>query len=167
MGAPHMRPPFRLPLSVPGADLLAEIEARLARGNSPFVGAVLRRHVELSIRPERRRFWSPHLSVDILEEEEGTILRGRYGPHPEVWTLVMAIFGVLIMVSLGSMVFGLSQWNLGWEPWALWGLPACALGAGTLWYAGIVGQRTAYPQMLQLEGFFHDCVRHVSEPPPP
>lgn len=165
MSRPRMRPPFKrvVPLSAP--RLMEEIRSRLAGPQCQIVGHVLKRHVELTIRPEHRHFWSPHLSVDVFEEERGTLLRGRYGPHPNIWTGFMATYGVLLMFALVATVFGLSQWNLGWSPWALLGLPICALGAGVTWLSSLLGQRAAAAQMEQLGLFFDECVSQASVPP--
>lgn len=166
MGAPRMRPPFRLQLPVPGAALMSEIEARLANPDALLVGSVLRRHVELTVLERDRHFWSPHLTVDVLDDEGATVLRGRFGPHPHVWTMVMGVYGVLALVAMFSAVFGLSQWNLGWQPWAMWGIPVAAIAGGLLWLSSLAGQRAAYPQMQALEHFFRDCVARVSSAPP-
>lgn len=165
MERPRMRPLFKLVLPLSAARLMAEIRERLSLPRSRFAGSVLKRHVELTIHPEHRHFWSPHLSVDVFEDDGGTTLRGRFGPHPNIWTCIMAIYGALIMLSLIATVYGLSQWNLGWTPWALSGLPVCALGAGLTWLTSLAGQRAAQAQMLQLEQFFSDCVARASLPP--
>lgn len=166
MGAPRMRPPFRLALPVEAACLMSEVESRLASPHAALTGAVMRRHVELTVREPERHFWSPQLSVDVLEEEGTTVLRGRFGPQPHVWTLVMGAYGACLMVALFATVFGLSQWNLGWPPWALWGLAPSAAGAGLLYLSSLAGQRAADPQMRALETFFRDCVSRVSSAPP-
>lgn len=167
MERPRMRPLFKLALPIAAARLMAEIESRLEQPGSPFIGTVLRRHVALTVRDADRHFWSPHLSVDVLAEGSDTTLRGRYAPHPNIWTGIMASYAVLGMCAIAGSMYGMSQWILGWPPWALLAIPASAAGAAATWMAAAVGQRLAMAQMHALHDFFQDCIRNASDPPAP
>lgn len=167
MARPRMRPPFKLELSVAAPRLMAAIEGRLGEPGTGFVGTVLRRHVNLTVAPAQRHFWSPHLSIDVLAEGEGTTLRGRYSPHPSIWTGIMATYAVLGMGGIGASVYGASQCILGWTPWALCALPVCALLSVGTWVAAGVGQKLAEDQMHALHDFFEQCLRIASDPPGP
>lgn len=164
MERPRMRPLFKLELPVPAPRLMAAIREKMG-GSSPIVGVVMRKHVELTIGVDARHLWSPHLSLDVFDTGETTTLRGRYAPHPSIWTFVMAVYGALTCLALCALVYGLSQLNLGWNPWALWLLPVCVVGAAFTWMTSVVGQRLAEPQMELLHDFLHDCVRRASDPP--
>ena len=165
MSRPRMRPLFRLSLPIARAQFMDTIRNALAAGESPVSGRALRSHVELTVRPSARHFWWRHLSIDGLEDGEGTLLRGRYAPHPHLWMLIMAVYGVLLLAAIGACVYGFSQWSLGWAPRALWALPLCAAAVAATWLASAVGQTLAQPQMQELHGFFEECVRRASEPP--
>lgn len=167
MQRPRLRPPFKLVLPVEAPRLMAEIRARLGAPGSRFAGTVLRRHAELTIAPQERHLWSPHLSLDVFDHEGGARVRGRYGPHPHLWTLLMAIYGVLGMVAIAGAVFGISQLTLGWTPWALSALPLCALCIAATWIVSAVGQRFSVEQMEQLHVLVEECVQRASDPPPP
>jgi hypothetical protein len=162
-----MRPLFRLRLPISREHLLGTLRAELARPGGRIVGRVLRKHVELTVQPNAQHFWSPHLSVDLIEEGEDTLLRGRYAPHPHLWMFIMAVYGVLGLGGLCAGIFGFSQWTLGWNPWALWALPVCAVGVALTWIASAVGQHLAEPQMQELQQFFDQCMQRASDPPPP
>ncbi|MDD9969989.1 MAG: hypothetical protein OXR73_27330 [Myxococcales bacterium] len=161
-----LRPLFGLELPVAPAPLLAEIRAGVAADNSRHVGTVMKRHVELTVRARDRHFWSPHLSLDVFEGAHGTRLRGRYAPHPSIWTFIMALYGVLTIVAMAGIVYGLSQWNLGWTPWALAAVPASAALVVATWLISMLGQRLARPQMEEMHTFLEDCVTRASNPPP-
>ena len=100
MQVTKMRPSFAVNLSVPADDaterILHAVEACDPAGQSDSVG----RCVELFVDPRERRLWSPHLSIQIEESEEGSRLRGRYAPRPEIWTLLMFLYFMT-----GSLVF--------------------------------------------------------------
>ena len=168
MERPRMRPLFKLSLPVPAARLMAEIGERVRAPRARFTATMLKRHVELTVHEDARHFWSPHLNLDVFDDASGqsSTLRGRYAPHPSIWTFLMAVYGVLAMVALGGTVYGWSQWNLGGTPWALGALPVAALGALLTWAAGAVGQKLAADQMEEMHIFLEDCVRRASDPPP-
>jgi len=163
---PRMRPLFRLRLPIAREHLLDTIRAGLAQPSSNIVGRVLRKHVELTVQPSAQHFWSPHLSVDLIDEGEDTVLRGRYAPHPHLWMFITAVYGLLGLGALCAGIFGFSQWTLGWNPWALWVLPACAVLVSLTWLASAVGQHLAEPQMHELQQFFDRCMLRASDPPP-
>lgn len=166
MQRPRMRPLFRLRLPLAREHLLETIREGLAEPSSRIVGRVLRKHVELTVHRDAQHFWSPHLSVDLIEDGEDTLLRGRYAPHPHLWMAIMAVYGVLGLAALCAAIFGFSQWTLGWDPWALWALPGCTLLVALTWIASAIGQRLAQPQMHELQQFFDGCMLRASDPPP-
>lgn len=154
-----------MPLAVAAQPLMSEIGLRLQARDTRVVGLVTRRHVELTIRAADRHFWSPHLSLDVFEQEEGVILRGRYAPHPSIWTGLMAFYGVLIMLSIGGAVFGFSQHTLGMPTWGFWALPICAVCGLATYGFSCMGQRLASDQMHELQDFLEECVRKSERPP--
>lgn len=166
MERPRMRPLFKLVLPVEAEGLIAEIGRRVRVPDSRYAGTIHRRHVELTIQGDERHFWSPHLSLDVFADGGQTNLRGRYAPHPSIWTFIMSLYFVLMMLAIASAVYGFSQLTLGWQPWAFAGIPVCVVFAVATWIASAVGQKLALPQMHELQGFFEDCVRRVSDPPP-
>ena len=78
---------------------------------------------------------------------------GRFGPHPHVWTLYVAVHGVGAITTLGAAIFGFSQHLSGQSPWALWALPAAPVLAGLVWALAFVGQSLGANQMVQLRHF--------------
>jgi hypothetical protein len=79
---------------------------------------------------------------------------------------IMAVYGVLGLGTLGALVYGASQWNLGWTPTALWALPPCIFGVAGTWVMSAIGQRLAQPQMELLQSFIEECLRRASSRPP-
>lgn len=67
-----------------------------------------------------------------------------------------AIFGFLGLVAL---IFGYSQWTLDTPPSALWGLPACLVGAGIVYGLALYGQHKSQTQMKQLHDFVQEAVK--------
>jgi hypothetical protein len=106
--------------------------------------------VDFKIEPDDRRFWSPHLSVQLNDTESGSQLYGRFSPRPEIWTMFMAIYFMMATVIFGAAILAYVQWFLGSKPWALLLVPigiAIILG---LHLASLVGQGLSSDQMTLL-----------------
>jgi hypothetical protein len=56
------------------------------------------------------------LNLDVIDRDGGHVLRGRFSPQPNVWTLFMAIYGVLALVGLGGLMFGLAKLTVDESP---------------------------------------------------
>lgn len=110
--------------------------------------------VDFKIAPQERRFWSPHLSVHLSEQGDGTELYCRFSPRPEIWTGVMAVYFGAVFVMFVAAVYGYVQWFLGTAPWALLAIPAAAAVIAALHMASLIGQRLSVDQMQLLRSRF-------------
>lgn len=154
-----MRPVFVIRHERP-VEILSQLRELLRTDDAPCAGLVFRRHAVLHIRPPAQHFWSPHLYLEARlpdpEDEHAPSapeLRARFAPHPHVWTLFMAIYGVLTLTGLGGLMYGFSQWTLGWTPWALAIGPAALALIGFVYGAAFIGQGLGAQQMYELRSF--------------
>ena len=154
-----MRPVFTVPHADPVA-VLRRVEERLEAADRACDGTVFRAHAVLQPRVEERHFWSPHLYLEArlvdAEDEfapEAPELRGRFAPHPNVWTMFIAIYAVLAIAALGGLIVGVSQWWLQTTPWALGVVPAAVALIGFVYGAVFIGQGLGASQMYELRAF--------------
>lgn len=163
MTPPRLRPRFRAIVPCHPDVALAKFEKRLQQPDCQFTGSILKRHLSLTLRSDLRHAWSPVLNVDaeplsrsaeIPEGQIGTLLRGHFGPHPNLWTLFLALYAAFTFSALFMLMLGYAQWMSGQSPWALWAVPAAAIAIGTLSIFARLGQQRAQAQMLQLQAFF-------------
>jgi hypothetical protein len=76
----------------------------------------------LRIAEQRRRFWTPRLTLGLYGEADGsTRIEGVYGPSANVWSIFLYSYLLSGLVAMFSGFFGLAQWLVG-EPraWGLW-----------------------------------------------
>jgi len=161
-----MRPEMVVPHSDP-LSVLHAIDARLKAGELPCEGKVFRRHATLWISENARHFWSPHLYVEarIPGEEhcevDEPLIHLRFAPHPQVWTFFMAVYALLGMVILGSLMFGFSQWWIGQSPWVLLIAPAAVALFCFVYGATFIGQGLGATQMIELRGVVDSACRRA------
>lgn len=159
---PKPRPRFDLEYSAAPLELIAQVEQRASELNtvhlSVFVDggaaadAVQRVHkLELTLRGERVRFWSPQLSCLLAETPTGgTHIKARFGPHPHVWGLYLAGYATGILLTLGFLVLGCVQLWLEQSAWAVWCVPIAMLITALTYGAAYVGQGLGAGQMYDL-----------------
>lgn len=120
---------------------------------------MLGNHVEVTIRDDLRHFWSPHLSIELKEAEEGAVLNGLFGPSPNVWTMFLAGYAFLILTGFFSGVLGLVQLSLGEPAWGLGVAIGSALACAIPYAGSVVGRRLAAEQMEVLRCFLEESLQ--------
>jgi len=120
--------------------------------------------VELLTSEEKVRFWSPQLTIDVEEEGDGALLHARFAPHPHVWTLYVMLYSTSLAFFVGCVMFGISQWMVGSEPWGLYLIPAAFVLSGLVYGASYVGQGLGSLQMLELRSFVETALSSRDEP---
>ena len=142
----------------PPSQTLERLHDVLEQANDHCTGSILGRHVRLRILEEDRHFWTPQLDVEIEPRAEGSLVRGLFGPHPDIWTFFVATYAVMTFCGITGLLFGVVQWSLGWPPWALWSVPIAALMIGSVYVVALIGQRLGHDQMVQLRDFLQQSI---------
>jgi hypothetical protein len=149
LSTPRVRPRFQIEAASDPDALMEKVRERLATCPD-CTGVSVGRHAELFVADEVRRVWSPWLSITAERRSEGSMLRGRFAPHPGIWTLYLFLaFGLGFALLVGT-AWGYAQWAIERTPWALLSLPVVLLLGSGLYFASIVGQRLGAEQMDQL-----------------
>ncbi len=113
-----------------------------------------------SIRRERR-FWSPHLNVQVIEVESESQLYCRFSPRPEVWTMFMFIYFIAAFLASAAAIYGYVQWFLGETPWALVIIPIAIVTIVSLHAASLFGQGLSSDQMDELRQRFDRMLKQI------
>lgn len=142
-----MRPRFELQLPVARERWLDALRSALRDDAESLRGQVFRKHAVVEMRDARRTFWSPYLNLEVEDEPDGSAIRGRFSPHPNVWTMFMAIYILLAIVALGGLSYGIVQYTLGQPPWSLLIAPAAVALFGFVYGATLIGQGLGAEQM--------------------
>lgn len=158
MGKPRMRPRFEMKVECGVEDVMERIQARLSAGGQSIEGAFTRRHGVLMMPDTRRRFWSPQLGLSLEDVADGAWIRGRFSPHPHIWTAFMFVYGILFMFGVSGAVYAVVEFALGRSPWALLVPIGCTVLAAFVYGAAFIGQGLGAEEMYELRRFLDDCV---------
>ena len=153
----QMQPTFELQIPSDFTSLAAQVRARLHQdSNASFAGQVL----DLRVAKEERRYWSPHLTVQFEDIDDGkTQAYGRFSPRPEVWTMFAGIYAILIFVMFIGAICAYVQWTLGFAPTALLVIPGGLMQILALHTIGFKGQQWSEHQMDELKERFDALTR--------
>jgi hypothetical protein len=142
-----MRPRFEFQLPVTRETWLDALRSALQDDAGSLRGQVFRKHAVVEMRSTDRTFWSPYLNLEVEDEPDGSVIRGRFSPHPNVWTMFMAVYILLAIVALGGLSYGMVQYTLGEAPWALLIAPGAVALFGFVYGATLIGQGLGAEQM--------------------
>lgn len=152
---PHLRPEFEFIFRGNADEVAARVRAMLREQPDRVGGLFAPGRIELVPARSEQHLWSPQLTADLTPLEEGgsTHIHVRFGPHPHVWSMYLAMHAIGAIGTLGAGVFGYSQYLVGQTPWALWALPAAPALAALVWALAFVGQSMSAEQMYELRRF--------------
>lgn len=158
MSAPRVRPRVEIEVNLEADKIMERVRERLPR--CPHcTGVSIGRHAELFVPDAERRLWSPWLSVTADERGEGSLLRGRFAPHPNVWTLYLFLaFGLGFALLVGTS-WGYAQWATERTPWALASVPIVIVLGTLLYLASQVGQKLGGEQMEDLRDALEELIQ--------
>lgn len=157
MSTPHIRPTFEIEVELDPDSVMEDLRRRLPQCPR-CTGMSLGLHAELFVPEAERRLWSPWLSVTAREGAGGTTVRGRFAPHPSVWTLYLFLaFGLGFALLIG-LAWGYAQWAMDTTPWALGSAPLILMLAVALYGISLIGQRLSATQMVQLQSALDELV---------
>ncbi len=160
MRRPQMRPSFVVEVEGSSDSVLEALQHELEANKSRYTGKVFPGHAVVSHHPSGRTFWSPHLFIDIEDQADGkAVLRGRFSPHPTVWSVFLSIYGVLIIASFAAIVYGMVQVSLTQPPWAFVGVPVAIALAGFVYGATLIGQGLGAEQMYEIRALVDRAVQ--------
>ena len=164
MTTPRVRPRFQIEIDCDPDALMDKVRHQLSTCNE-CTGVSVGRHAELFVTAEERRVWSPWLSITAEGQSGGSVLRGRFAPHPSVWTLYLFLaFGLGFALLVGT-TWGYAQWAIDRTPLALLSVPLVLLLGGGLYLASLVGQRLGAEQMAHLQRTVEEMVRDEATGP--
>lgn len=149
----RVRPRFRKQVSDTPEIVKEKIKVALDIKDSNCIGNIVDNHVILKIPSNQQHYWSPQLGLELEPVDGGTLIRGLFGPKPDVWTMFVFFYSALGFLSIMGLIFGLSQMMLKMDPYGMWLVP---VGVGllvVLYIISRIGQKLGRTQINQLNDF--------------
>jgi len=155
----RIRPRYAFSVPLKKTEVLNKLREALKHMPSGLEGKFVKPLVVVSVSEEKRHFWSPELSLDIEERDDGTEIRCTLGPRSSLWTMFATFYGFSILVGIAGLVLGFSQLTLGMNTYGFWLVPVSAVLLASAYGIALTGQKLSYEQMLELRNFIKNTLK--------
>lgn len=154
----EIRPRFRKQSNESIEILLLQLQSLLDTNLDSIEGSIVHHHATIKIPQEQLHFWSPQLALSFEAVGEKSVIRGLYGPNPNVWLMFMFLYFFMGFVALVLLIIGISRLNLGLTAYILWAVPFVLGGIFVLWIAGKAGRKIGHDQMYQIHNLVKPAI---------
>jgi len=157
----QIRPQLTISSSLSPDEVFLRLIEKVQREDAPLNGNISVDYALFRVPVKDRQFWNPELQVTAERKGDLTIIKGRIGPIPKVWTSFVFGYGIAIMLSLFGGMYGYVQYFLGNPaPW-LWSFPVAIVFSLLVFITAKIGQYLAQDQMRILRTFLYDVLENV------
>ena len=149
----RVRPRFEITCPLSTDQIVEAAQNYAQREDSTCLVQGYHGFVKILLPLSEQHYWSPQLNINLIEDENGTLMRGLYGPRPAVWTMFVFFYGLIGVAILFVAIFGFSQLSLDRPAPILWLLPVLIVVFLTLYLVSYFGQKLGHDQMIILHNF--------------
>jgi len=150
----QVRPRFKLETTMRVDELTQKLTTALEKEEAPCQGRINSTGFGSIMLPVgQQQYWSPRLTISMEETDNGTVLRGLYGPRPAVWTLFVFFYALIALAIMVIGTIGMSRISLDKSGVILWWIPILLATFLTLYLVSYFGQKWSRDQMVTLHEF--------------
>jgi len=151
----HLRPRFKMNFMESQQKLLAKFQGNVKNADCNYCVKVIDGHIVIDIPAEENHFWSPQLNIEIEQiDENRSIVKGLFGPKPQVWTFFMFIHFAMAVAFIGFSIIAYVKWSLKSDyTTSLIVTVALPILWVIMYFLGSLGKKRGHKQMDELHGF--------------
>ena len=148
----HLRPRFKMNFNESQDVLISKFKKNLKSENCNYCSKIVDGHIIIDVPEDENHFWSPQLNIEIeTMKADKTIVKGLFGPKPQLWTLFMFFHFAVAVAFIGFSIMTYVQWTLK-EDYSM--ALMIVIGLPILWvvmyFLGRIGRRKGHKQMDEL-----------------
>ena len=150
-----LKPRFKIEKPEDKAVIIEKFKNEFAQGGNDFLGKVVDHHIIIDVPATSTHFWSPQLHIEVEEHQNNTIIKGLYGPKPNVWSLFMFAHFAVALAFIIFFVLAYARWNLKQD--YSFALSMCFVMPAlwfVLYYLGRIGRKKGSQQMTEINDFY-------------
>ena len=151
----HLRPRFKMLFDENQDNLIGKFRDNLNDGECKYCSKIVDGHIVIDVPVEENHFWSPQLNIEVEKGEKGkTVVKGLFGPKPNVWTLFMFFHFAVAVAFIGFSVMAYVKWTLKSDyTFSLVMVVALPILWVIMYFLGRIGKKTGHKQMDELHEF--------------
>ena len=149
-----LKPRFRIEVDQEKDQIVDIISKRLSDENCKFRSQIAGNHIIIDVAALEEHYWSPQLTVEVINEDKKTIVKGLLSPKPKVWTFFMFLHFVVAVAFFVFLVMFYTQYALNQDyKFSMIMFIAMPVTWVALYLTGQFGKKLGYDQMVQLHNF--------------
>lgn len=159
-----LRPRFKIEIDEPKDQILNRFKSNLKTDDCLYCSKIVDDHIFLDVPTKESHFWSPQLHLEIEEDtDKKAIIKGLFGPKPQVWTLFMFVHFIIGIAFIIFSVMAYSRWslkgNMAFPMTMVIVLPILWI---ILYFLGQIGKKTGHKQIEELHDFMLNTIDEKS-----
>ncbi len=154
----RVRPRFTHSCTDSVPEIFNKLSDGLEKNKDKINGIIHEPHATIRIVHKNQHFWSPQLSLYVYHDDERTLMKGRYGPHPSVWVIFLFAYSILGLAFFFISTVGLVRLSLHLESQILWVLPVLIILALIAYLVAQTGQKMGVEQTFTIHHFVEDTL---------
>ncbi len=109
----HLRPRFTIDLKMDQEVGIQLFKKALKENKCRFPSRFVDGHIIIDVPKKEAHFWSPQLHIELENRaSDKSLLKGLFGPKPQVWTLFVFIHTVVGIAFLFFCILLYANWRL-------------------------------------------------------
>lgn len=154
-----LKPRFRIEVDQVENQIMDNLKKRLNDEDCNFRSQIADMHAVIDVSEEDEHYWSPQLTVEVIKEDNKTIVKGLLSPKPKVWTFFMFLHFLVAISFFVFLVMFYTQYRLNQDyNFSLIMCIAMPVAWIVLYLVGQFGKKLGYEQMVQLHNFLVDSL---------
>jgi len=150
-----LRPRFKMDFNESQQKIITKFKENLNQKSCKYCSKIVDGHIIIDVPERENHFWSPQLNIEVVEADKNkAIVKGLFGPKPQVWTLFMFIHFVMAFAFMAFAIMAYVQWNLKSEySFVLTMLFVVPVLWFVMYFLGRLGKKKGHNQMDELHQF--------------
>jgi len=150
-----LRPRFKLKFKESKQKIIIKFQDNLNEKKCKYCSKIIDNHIIIDVSKEDDHFWSPQLNIEVLDDgDNNSIVKGLFGPKPQIWTLFMFIHFVMAFVFIGFAIMAYVKWTLKSDyTFALTMVILLPILWVLMYFLGSLGKKKGHSQMDELHQF--------------
>lgn len=151
----YLRPRFKIIFEENQQKLIQKFKDNITNTACKYAIKVIDGHIVIDIPAEENHFWSPQLNLEIEQiEDQKSLVKGLFGPKPQVWTFFMFIHFAMAFAFIGFFIVAYVKWSLKSDyKTALTMTIILPILWIVMYFLGSLGKKTGHKQMDELHKF--------------
>lgn len=149
-----LKPRFKFEVDKNEDQIISNLKKKLDEEKCEYRNKIINNHIVIDMSEKDEHYWSPQLHIEVISEDNKTMVKGLLSPKPKVWTFFIFLHFAVAITFFVFLVMFYTQYNLNQQ--YKFSMIMCIVMPITwiiLYFVGQFGKKLGYNQMVELHDF--------------